>query len=282
MAGTVFTTTISSTVTGHLANAAKEYILVSCVGTPPATASVFAKGCIAIQSNASSNAVWQNNGTYASPSWDLIGSVSAGEISLAEGSLLVGNSSGVATALATEATGNILVGDGTTLASVAVSGDIALATNGTMTIANQAITNSKVADSDGTAGLDAPIKYATVVYDFDVDGGTAGTVALTGSPTIPDNAIVHIDSYDVITTLTSSTDAATVKLQLPTDGDLSTAVAISNGGNPWDAGANYQPDVLTPVWQKTTAARVPELVIAGGENVTAGKVIFKLAYYISE
>ena len=128
------------------------------------------------------------------------------------------------------------------------------------------------------------IKSVLVVYDFAVDGGVAGTIALTGAPTIPDNAVVVVESYDVITTSTSATDAATIALQLPTDGTLTTAIAISAGSNPWDAGvySRIAGALATPLTRKTTAARVPSLLVAGGENLTAGKIIFQLSYWISQ
>ena len=99
-----------------------------------------------------------------------------------------------------------------------VSGTDAINSSGEATALASGAT---VGDSDGTSGLGLT-KSAFVVYDFSVDGGTAGTITLTGAPTIPDNAVVAIQSYDVITTLTSATNAATVKLSLPTDGDLNT------------------------------------------------------------
>ncbi len=71
-----------------------------CTGTPDTTASVFQHGCILIQTDTStgSKAIWENVGSVAVPSWNLIGSIVASEITLAQGSILVGNSSGVAQA----------------------------------------------------------------------------------------------------------------------------------------------------------------------------------------
>lgn len=307
--------------------AAHEYIpifkelgieIYKSAGTP--TASGPAKGALVIDiTNAK---LYQNTGTASSATWNAVGDVAASEITLAEGSILQGNASGVATALAAGTSGQILVGDGTDLASVAVSGDVTLASSGAVTIATGAVEDSMieglasgefiigvdgtaannakvtmsgegtlgndgtftVANTDGTAGLAAPIKSALVVYDWSVDGGTAGTIALTGAPTIPDNAVVWVDSYDVLTTCTSSSDAATIALQLPTDGVLTTAIAISDASNPWDAGVQISTTggLATPLPKKTTAARVPSLLVAGGENLTAGKIVFHLSYWVSQ
>lgn len=220
--------------------------------------------------------------------------IGAGELALTEGNIFIGDSNNLAAALDGSTDTQILVGNGTTMTSVAVSGDATLANTGALTIANGAVenamlaassvTNDKVGDSAGIAELTLP-KMACVVYDFAVDGGTAGTIALTNSPTLPDNAVVWVEAYEVVTTLTSATDASTVTLTLPTDGDLFTAVAISAGANPWDQGifnignggalAGSSP-------KKCTAARVPQLTVAGGENITAGKIIFWLRYNVSE
>jgi len=90
--------------------------------------------------------VYKNTGTPASPAWNALGGVVAGEITLAEGSILQGNASGVAAALAAGTSGQILVGDGTDLASVAVSGDATLAAGGALTIADSVLEGSNVAN----------------------------------------------------------------------------------------------------------------------------------------
>ena len=183
------------------------------------------------------------------------------DIALSSAFLLVGNSSGLAV-------------------GVALSGDATISNAGALTIANDAVTEAKTADSSSTGGLYVD-KFAVATYDFAVDGGTEGTITLASTATIPDNAWVTLDSYDVITTCRSSSDAATIKLNLPTDGDISTAIAISDGSNPWDAGAKLG-SVATPIAVKTTAARAIQIVTAGGQDITAGKIVFRLRYWVSE
>lgn len=177
--------------------------------------------------------------------------------------------------------GQLLIGSGANVATdVALSGDATLANTGALTIANDAVTEAKTADSAGTGGLFVK-KYALAVYDFGVDGGTEGTITLADTATIPDNAVVTAANYDVITTCTSSGDAATIKLNLPTDGDLSTAIAISDGTDPWDAGA-HNASVITPLSVKTTGARAIQIVTAGGQDLTAGKIVFSVEYWVSQ
>ncbi|MDB4023938.1 hypothetical protein N9464_01740, partial [Flavobacteriaceae bacterium] len=63
---------------------------------------------------------------------------------ITEGTILTGDSSNNPLLLDANDTGKILIGTGTGLASVAVSGDFDLASNGTVTIADDAVTYEKV------------------------------------------------------------------------------------------------------------------------------------------
>jgi hypothetical protein len=78
-----------------------------------------------------------NTGAY-------IGGVLPADLALAQGSVFVGNASNVAAAVSAKTSGQILVGSGTTLASVAVSGDATLSSAGALTVANGAITRAKM------------------------------------------------------------------------------------------------------------------------------------------
>lgn len=224
----------------------------------------FTKGGIFVATGGGvSSTFYVNDGTYASCDFNV---QAAGDITsvVAGAGLTGGGTSGAVT-----------------LDVAAADASITVAANA-ISVADGGITNAKVANSTGASAL-IMRKSALVVYDFAVDGGVAGTIALTGAPTIPDNAVVWLESYDVLTTCTSATDAATIALQFPTDGAVSTAVAISAGANAWDAGAFAMGTGATAsaLPKKLTAARVPSLLVAGGENLTAGKIVFQLAYWVS-
>lgn len=53
---------------------------------------------------------------------------------------------------------------------------------------------------------------------------------------LPANAIITAAYYQVKTTFTSATDAATIALKLENTGDVLAAIAISDATNMWDAG----------------------------------------------
>lgn len=76
---------------------------------------------------------------------------------------------------------------------------------------------------------------------------------------IPDNARVTRSYYEVETTATSATDAATIALGIETDdvGGITAAIAISDGTNPWDAGVfdGIQDGALANFSEKTTGER---------------------------
>jgi hypothetical protein len=121
--------------------------IVLCTGlTKPTDGTAgFAKGCLFIDTDVTTGTtgLYENVGTTASCSFNQIGAITAGEITLATGSILLG-ASGVGSALDAKTSGRILVGNGTTLASVAVSGDATMASTGALTIANDAITEAKL------------------------------------------------------------------------------------------------------------------------------------------
>lgn len=178
--------------------------------------------------------------------------------------------------------GRIIVGNGGNVAAEAVmSGDATMDNVGAVTIANDAVTAAKTVDNTGAGGLFVA-KKAFAVYDFAIDGGAQGAIVLNNAAILPDNAVVTAFTYDVIDTFTSGgADAATVALSLPVDGALTTAIAISDGSNPWDQGVHLA-SVITPIAVKTTAARQIGITVAGGQDLTAGKAVFCVDYYVSQ
>jgi len=75
------------------------------------------------------------------------GTLELPDIAVAQGSILVGDSDGEAAALSAKGDGKILVGNGTTITSVSVSGDATFDNTGALTIAMGAVENSMLAGS---------------------------------------------------------------------------------------------------------------------------------------
>lgn len=122
-------------------------------------------------------------------------------------------------------------------------------------------------------------KVAVATYDFAEHGGAIGAINL--GVFLPDNAVIRRAWYDVVTTFTSATDAATVALKAQTAGDIKAAVAISDVGNPWDAGNKDGIPVDTAATAiKLTAERELVLTVAT-EALTAGKLVLFVEYVVS-
>jgi len=131
---------------------------------------------------------------------------------IARGSVKVGGASNAPTDLDAKGDGKILVGDGTDIASVAVSGDVALANDGAVTIQANAVEGSMLNSNVAGTGLDYGSNELSVdVSDFMTNGsnnrvltatGTDGqnaeanltfdgsTLALTGALTVSSNATI--------------------------------------------------------------------------------------------
>lgn len=128
-------------------------------------------------------------------------------------------------------------------------------------------------------------KTARAVFDPSTNAGDRTVAAHVFGPFIPDNALVTYCFYRVITTFTSATDAGTVSMGVNSDAaaGIKTAVAISDGSNPYDAGnfATIPTGVASTFVTQTTAARQFVATVAV-EALTAGKLILFCDYVITE
>ena len=88
---------------------------------------------------------------------------------ITRGSVKVGGASNAPTDLAAKTSGQILVGDGTDIVSVAVSGDVTLAANGAVTIANTAVETAMIADD----AVDADKLAANAVVNASIASNAA-------------------------------------------------------------------------------------------------------------
>ena len=119
---------------------------------------------------------------------------------LAEGTIFLGDSGGDAVELDVSGEGEILVGDGTTAAMVAVSGDITLASTGVTAIGAAKVLSSMLSNTAGVRKVHRyDVGYAAL--------NTAGTaVPLLLGTAIPDNAIILHAHYEVVTEFTGNGD----------------------------------------------------------------------------
>lgn len=119
-------------------------------------------------------------------------------------------------------------------------------------------------------------KYARALYDFAVEGGVVGDIALRGDK-IPSGAIISRVVIDVETVLTSG-GAATVALKAEAAADLNAADAIS--GFPWSTTGAKNGDAqfsVTANIPTTTAERTITATVATAA-LTAGKFAVLVGY----
>lgn len=118
----------------------------------------------------------------------------------------------------------------------------------------------------GGPGLGAP-KPARALYEFAVDGGAVGDIALRGDK-IPAGAIV-VDALIHVDAVPTSGGAATIAIKVEGAADINAADAIS--GAPWSTtGAKRSDFGATSAPIKTTAERSVVATIATAA-LTAGK-----------
>ena len=125
---------------------------------------------------------------------------------------------------------------------------------------------------------------AKAEYDFAVHGGAISAIGL--GVTIPDNAMIVGGYVDCVVTATSAAaDAGTGAISVQGANDIVSAIAISDGTNPWDAPGRKAivPKANTPETTsiKLTADREITFTIAT-QVWTAGNFIVYLFYTISE
>jgi hypothetical protein len=160
---------------------------------------------------------------------------------ITRGSIIKGGTSDAPTLLDAKTSGRILVGDGTDLNSVAVSGDLTLAANGAATIANNAVTTAKINDGAVTLGkLEANIKKEILVIPVSFESGEQCEYSffptfdgvITSVSSVVTKAIAGTDDADIdIYVNSGSTTPATLTLAASSALNTLDSVTITNGGS---------------------------------------------------
>lgn len=162
---------------------------------------------------------------------------------------------------------------------IASGGKITVESGGSIALDEGATVTGAAYAADGLGSL----RLARATFDPSAVTGDRTIAAHDLSVTLPINAIVVGGFVDVITTFTSATDAATIALSVQGANDIVAAIAISDVGNPWDAGKHaIIPKANTPetTGVKCTAARAITATVAV-EALTAGKAVVWLYYVVS-
>jgi len=190
MAGTNFFTKVTN------ASGNTEYIaftdetdLPSLVrGTVIPTAGTYAKGCLFIKTDAANGtkSIYENQGTTTSPSFNLVGEITAGEIALPNGDILIGDSAGVGSAQT-------------------LSGDVTITDVGVATIGTAVVATSKIALAAVTQSILATEIASMTVLAAATTGTmtvTAGDIIIGYSPTAQDTMVQSITLVGTTLTIT--------------------------------------------------------------------------------
>jgi len=127
-----------------------------------------------------------------------------------------------------------------------------------------------------SAGLKKSISFVVNYTDI------AALSSATLGPVFPKYSRVTHAYYEVLTTFTSATDAATIGMGFATDdvNGVLASIAISDGTNPFDAGckACIQDGAVANFSNRLTADRQLQFTRGGAEVLTAGKLVVYLDY----
>ncbi len=167
-------------------------------------------------------ALYKNTGTKALPVWNAIGTVAASELTLAEGWLMIGNSSGVGVAIDGGTTTEFLVGNGTTMTSVAMSSDATMDNAGAVTIAANAVDEQKM-----VINIPVTVPITAILSDR---GGLNSDGVMVG--TLPHTALADVteDHQTVFKDLTTEAgDASGNDVTLPDPFDANDAIYFGYG-----------------------------------------------------
>jgi len=148
----------------------------------PGSEAGFSKGCIFIKTDASAGTegIYRNTGTTTVSSFEALDTITPTEIALAEGSVLLGNASSKAAAFDASGDTKVLIGNATTITSVALSSDVTMANDGTTTI----------------EALDLETATVTNIVDTEImigtGAGTANFKAISGELTMTNGGVATV------------------------------------------------------------------------------------------
>jgi len=109
---------------------------------------------------------------------------------LAQGSIYIGNSSGITSELSVKTDGGILVGNGTTAAVKTLSGDVTMTNAGAVTIGAKKVTTAKINDAAVTATQLGAAAVTASKLSYEVVEVTVTALETTGTGTVTAGSII--------------------------------------------------------------------------------------------
>lgn len=109
---------------------------------------------------------------------------------LAQGSIYIGNSSGITSELSVKTDGGILIGNGTTAAVKTLSGDVTMANTGAVTIGDKKVTTAKINDAAVTATQLGEAAVTASKLSYEVVEVTVAATQNTGTGEVTAGSII--------------------------------------------------------------------------------------------
>ena len=197
--------------------------------------------------------------------------LSPNDLAVAEGSILVGDSAGKAVALSAKTTTAVLIGNGTTITSAALSGDVKMDNAGATTIQAKAVENTMIAAAAGTVLIGTKTSGDVTALDNSAEGAvvigqgageTCAAAALSGDVKMDKAGATTIQAVSVESTMIALA-AGTIAVGTKTSGDVTAldasaegAIAIGQGAGETMAAAALSGDVKMDKTGATTIQAV--------------------------
>jgi hypothetical protein len=145
---------------------------------------------------------------------------------ITQGYIKVGGGSNAPTDLDAKTSGYILVGDGTDINSVAVSGDVTLANNGTVSIGNDKVNENHLSSSFISAstimGNSIVADDRFLIYDTSANDNRSTTIT---------QLVAYLNDVNVLTALNANTTYTLEGSQGGSAGDNSVVITLSDSSN---------------------------------------------------
>ena len=257
----------------------KNRDILQATGTdvPANATSGYAKGCLFIDRDVATGTtgLYENIGTNTSCNFNAIGAISAGEITLATGSILLGTA-GVAAALDAKTSGTMLYGNGTTVVNGTFDTAGVVAKAGAQSIAGIKTFTDGIVCEDGEFKLGAGAGTAVTATAAELnynDITTLGTGAASkavvldtgGNYAMPSAGMFGLSRGTLAAAGSGASDAAVITQQV-------TVVTGSNGtlAVALPAAATATGPILVVNSVTTTGATLPVFPVNGGnDNINA-------------
>ena len=192
---------------------------------------------------------------------------------LARGNLILGDSSGDPSALDASTSGRILVGDGNDLASVAVSGDVSLASTGAVTIASAQTNIETIYNTAlilGRAANDTTINFTTddqIVFDV---GATEALKLTTSGVTVAGDLVVNGSTTTISSTNLAVGDQFIFIATGSAASNVDGGIVVQEGSNV-DTGSAFYHDTTDNRWSVAKNVRSAQTAVTALEHVVTVK-----------